>query len=94
MPVTLARRTVPRAILITTVLGGSETDVGLIASAQAVGGLIAGLAGARIGQGRARIQEALLAREAVVTAEELARVLVEERVDGAWVAYGWERNGR
>ncbi|MFP5282278.1 MAG: phenylalanine--tRNA ligase subunit alpha [Actinomycetes bacterium] len=38
-------------------------------------------AGARIGQGRARIQEALLAREAVVTAEELARVLVEERVD-------------
>jgi phenylalanyl-tRNA synthetase alpha chain len=38
-------------------------------------------AGARIGRARRRIDEALTAREAEISASELARVLVEERVD-------------
>ncbi len=38
-------------------------------------------AGSRIGQARARINQALTAREAEISTAELARVLIEERVD-------------
>jgi phenylalanyl-tRNA synthetase alpha chain len=38
-------------------------------------------AGARVGQARAKINEALKAREEQIKADELARTLVEERVD-------------